>query len=168
MAQGASFEQITRADLRRLARIADEEREDLFARRPDWRLLYRRRLLCTALTGRSAMHYCNGSSGVVQFDVCLFFAAHAEAAFPHRWTSLRDFASPKFGRAEGDAAYAGRRIRFTGRSINCRPSNDPVAALQTYLRRGRTPTARQLREDAVVLIAPEHYLGYVAWPTLVA
>ena len=168
MARGASFEQINRADLRRLARIADEEREDLFARRPDWRLLYRRRLLCTALIGRSAMHFCNGSSGVVQFDVCLFFAAHAEAAFPHRWTSLRDFGSPKFGGAEGDAAYTGRRIRLTGRSINCRPSDDPVTALQTYLRRGRTPTARHLREEAVVLIGPEHYLGYVAWPTLVA
>ena len=168
MARGASFEQISRADLRRLARIADEEREDLFTRRPDWRLLYRRRLLCTALTGRSAMHFFNGTSGVVQFDVCLFFAVHAEAAFPHRWTSMRDFGIRKFGPAEGDTNYIGRRVRLTGRSINCRPSDDPVAALQTYLRRGRTPTARQLRQDAVVLIGPERYLGYVAWPTLVA
>ena len=168
MAGGASFEQITRADLRRLGRIAEEEREDFFTRRADWRLLYRRRLLCTALTGRSAVHFCNGTSGVVQFDVCLFFALHAEAAFPHRWTSLRDFGSAKFGRAQGEANYIGKRIRFSGRSINCRPSDDPVAVLQTYLRRGRTPTARQLRKDAVVLIGPERYLGYVAWPTLVA
>ncbi len=168
MARSASFEQITRADLRRLGRIAEEEREDFFARRADWRLLYRRRLLCTALTGRSAVHFCNGTSGVVQFDVCLFFAFHAEAAFPHRWTSLRDFGSAKFGRAEVEANYTGKRIRFSGRSINGRPSDDPVAALQTYLRRGRTPTARQLRQDAVVLIGPERYLGYVAWPTLVA
>jgi hypothetical protein len=164
---GVSFEQISRADLRRLARIADEEREDLFARRPDWRLLYGRRLLCAALTGRSATHCCNGSVGVVQFDVCLFFAAHAEAAFPHRWTSLRDFGSPKFGRAGAEVAYTGRRVRLTGRSIDCRPGDNPVAALQAYLRRGRTPIARQLRKDAVVLIGPKHYLGYVAWPTLV-
>lgn len=168
MARAASFEQITRADLRRLGRISDEEREDFFTRRPDWRLLYRRRLLCTALTGRSALHFCNGTSGVVQFDVCLFFSVHAEAAFPYRWTSLRDFGSSKFGRADDEANYEGPRIRITGRSINCRPSEDPVTALQIYLRRGRTPTARQLREDAVVLIGPEHYLGYVAWPTLVA
>ena len=167
MARAASFEQITRADLRRLGRISDEEREDFFTRRPDWRLLYRRRLLCTALTGRSAVHFCNGTSGVVQFDVHMFFALHSEAPFPYRWTSLRDFGSPKFGRAEGEAHYTGRRIRFSGRSINCRPSDDPVAALQTYLRRGRTPTARHLRKDAVVLIGPEHSLGYVAWPTLV-
>lgn len=168
MVNRVSFEPITRNDLRRLARIADEEREDLFARRRDWRLLYGRRLLCTALSGRSAMHYCNGTSGVEQFDVCLFFAAHAEATFPHRWVSLRDFGDSKFGRAEADGAYAGRRIRITGRSIRSRPADNPVAALQAYLRGGRTPTARQLKEEALVLIAPVHYLGYVVWPTLLA
>ena len=86
----------------------------------------------------------------------------------HRWSSLRDFGSQKFGRAGGDANYKGRRVRLTGRSINCRPSDDPVSVLQSFLRRGRTPTARQIREDAVVLIGPERYLGYVAWPTLVS
>ncbi len=163
-----TFERITKTDLRRLARIAEQEREDLFARRPDWRLLYRRRLLCTALTGRCALHYCNGTSGIEQFDICLFFAAHAEAAFPHRWASVRDFGKSKFGRSAGDGSYVGRRVRLTGRSINFRPGDDPVQVLQTYLRRGRSPTARQLRADAVVLIGPERYLGYVVWPTLVA
>ena len=163
---GVSFEPVTRNDLRRLARIADQECEDFFARRPDWRLLYRRRLLCTALIGRSAMHCCNGTSGLEQFDVCLFFALHSEAPFPHRWVSLRDFGDSKFGRAEADGVYAGRRIRITGRSIRCRPGDNPVAALQAYLRGGRTPTARQLKQQAVVLIGPVHYLGYVAWPTL--
>jgi hypothetical protein len=163
---GASFETITRADLRRIARIAEQEREEFFGRRPDWRLLYRRRLLCTALTGRSALHYCNGTSGFEQFDVCLFFAAHAEAAFPHRWLSLRDFGDSKFGRAATGGNYEGRRIRICGRSIPGRPSDNPVALLQTYVRRGRTPTAQQLRGEAVVLIGPVHYLGYAAWPTL--
>ena len=162
----ASFETITKTDLRRLARIADEEREDFFGRRPDWGLLYRRRLLCTALTGRGALHYCNGSSGLEQFDVCLLFATHAEAAFPHRWVSLRDFGDSKFGRTGTDGAYAGRRIRITGRSIPGRPSDNPVTLLQSYFRRGRTPTARQFKEDAAVLIGPVHYLGYIAWPTL--
>ena len=114
------------------------------------------------------MHYCNGSSGLMQFDLCLFFAAHAEAPFPYRWTSWRDFGPSKFGRNATDQAYAGRRVRLTGRSIGCRPGDDPVAALQAYLRHGGTPTARQLREGAVVLIGPAHILGYVAWPTLVA
>lgn len=163
-----SYERISKVDLRRLARIADEERNDLFARRPDWRLLYRRRLLCTVLHGQSALHYCNGTSGIDQFDVCLFFAAHAEAPFPHHWSSYRDFGKSKFGRRNADRGYTGRRVHFTGRSLACRPSDDPIAVLQAYLRAGRSPTARHIRDGAAVLIAPESYLGYVAWPTLVA
>jgi hypothetical protein len=163
-----SYERISKVDLRRLARIADEERNDLFARRPDWRLLYRRRLLCTVLHGQSALHYCNGTSGIDQFDVCLFFAAHAEAPFPHHWSSYRDFGKSKFGRRNADRGYTGRRVHFTGRSLACRPSDDPIAVLQAYLRGGRSPTARHIRDGAAVLIAPESYLGYVAWPTLVA
>lgn len=163
-----SYERISRVHLRRLARIADEERDDLFARRPDLRLLYRRRLLCTVLHGQSALHYCNGTSGVERFDVCLFFAAHAEAPFPRHWSAYRDFGKSIFGCGEADRGYAGRRILFTGRSLACRPGDDPVAALQAYLRAGRSPTARRIRDGAVVLIAPPHYLGYVAWPTLVA
>jgi len=162
-----SFERITRSDLRRLARIADDEREDFFARRSDWNLLYRRRLLCMALTGRSALHYCNGSSGFEEFEVCLFFAAHAEAAFPYRWVSYRDFGNSKFGRAVSDGSYIGRRIYVTGRSIDCRPGDDPVSGLQAYLRGGRTPKGRQIRDGAAVLIGPQRFLGYVAWPTLV-
>lgn len=165
---GVCFETITKADLRRLARITEEEREDFFRRRPDWGLLYRRRLLCAALIGRSALHCCNGTSGFEQFDICLFFAAHAEAAFPHRWMSLRDFGDSKFGRATAAGNYAGRRVRIIGRAIPGRPSDNPVALLQSYFRRGRTPTARQLKVEAAVLISPVRYLGYVAWPTLLA
>lgn len=163
-----SYEPVSRVDLRRLARIADEERDDLFARRPDLKLLYRRRLLCVALHGRSALHYCNGTAGIDQFDVCLFFAAHAEAPFPHHWSAYRDFGKSKFGRRLSDHGYSGRRIHFTGRSLACRPSDDPIAALQAYLRGGRSNTARRIREDSVVLISPQDSLGYVAWPTLVA
>lgn len=168
MSRGASFEPISKTDLRRLARIADEEREDLFARRPDLRLLYRRRLLCSALVGRSGLHFCNGSSGFEEFEMCLFFAAHAEAAFPHQWLSYRDFGTSKFGRAAGDSNYLGRRVSLIGRSLRCRPDAEPVAAVQRYLRGGRTPMARWLRAHAVVLIAPARFLGYVAWPSLVA
>jgi hypothetical protein len=163
-----SYERISRTDLRRLARIADEELEDFFARRPDWRLLYRRRLLCTALHGQSALHFCNGTSGIDSFDVCLFFAAHAEAPFPHHWSAHRDFGKSKFGRGAAGSGYSGRRIAFAGRSLGCRPSDDPVAALQSYLRAGRSPIARRIRDGAVVLLGPQRYLGYVAWPTLVA
>ena len=165
---GRSFPPISKAHLRRLARIAEEEREDLFARRPDWRLLYRRRLLCTALYGESALHYYNGTSGFDSFDLCLFFAAHAEAAFPHHWSSDRDFGKSVFGRREAERTYTGRRVHVIGRSLACRPSDEPVATVQAYLRAGRSPIARRIRDGALVLISPQRYLGYLAWPALVA
>lgn len=164
----SSLERITRTDLRRLARIAADERNDFFARHAEWRLLYARRLLCTALCGQSALHYCNGAAGIEEFDVWSCYAAHAEAAFPHHRHSYRDFGKSKFGRAMGHDAYVGRRIRLTGRSLSTRPSDDPVISLQRYLRSGRTPSARKLRRSVVVLIEPETYLGYVAWPTLIS
>jgi len=142
----SSLERITRTDLRRLARIAADEREDFFARHAEWKLLYARRLLCTALCGQSALHYCNGTAGIEEFDVWSYYAAHAEAAFPHHRDSYRDFGKSKFGR----------------------PGDDPVVSLQRYLRSGRAPSARKLRRSVLVLIEPESHLGYVAWPTLVS
>lgn len=123
--------------------------------------------MCTALCGRSAEHFCNGTSGIEEFDVWSFYAVHAEAPFPHNRVSYRDFGKPKFGRVAGSDAYQGRRIRLTGRSISARPGDDPVAALQRYLRGGRTQSARQLRRSVAVLIEPESHMGYVVWPTLV-
>jgi len=163
-----SLARITKSDLRRLARIAADERDDFFARHPEWKLLYARRFLCTALCGRSASHFCYGSAGIDEFDVWSFYAAHPEAPFPHQRHSYRDFGKPKFGRTAANDAYVGRRIRLTGRSLASRPGDDSVVSLQRYLRSGRSPSARQLRRFAVVLIEPETYLAYVAWPTLIS
>jgi hypothetical protein len=161
------LERITKADLRRLAHIAADDRDDFFSRHAEWKLLYARRLLCTALCGQSALHYCNGAAGIEEFEVWSFYAAHSEAPFPHHRFSNRDFGKPKFGRATGSDAYAGRRIRLTGRSIPFWPGDDPVVSLQRYFRSGRTQSARRLRDSATVLIEPDSHLAYVAWPTLV-
>jgi hypothetical protein len=158
---------ITRADLKRLARIAREEREDFFSRHPEWALLYRKRLLCSALCRRAALHFLNGASGVDSFDVWNFYAEHAEAPYPHHLSSRRDFGSAKFGPDPSSGAYRGRRVELNGRSLRCNPADNPVEVLLRYLHRGATPSARGLRKQAVVLIEPENYLGYVVWPTLV-
>jgi hypothetical protein len=162
-----SYERITRADLKRLARIAREEREDFFGRHPEWALLYRRRMLGSALCQEAALHFINGTSGLREFDVWSFYAEHAEAPFPHHIVSHRDLGKSKFGRALDAEGYRGRRVDLSGRSLPCEASADPVEALQQYLRRGETPSARSLRQSAVILIEPEHYTGYVVWPTLI-
>lgn len=163
----SSLETISRNDLRRLARIALEEREDFFARHPEWSILYRKRVLASALCGDAALHFLNGSSGFGEFQVWTFYAEQTEAAYPPHQVSHRDFGPSRFGRAPDQQAYHGRRVELTGRSLHCRPDDSPVETLQLYLRRGETPSARDLRQKALVLIEPEHCLGYVVWPTLV-
>ena len=167
MSEERSFERITRSDLKKLARIARSEHEEFFGRHPEWAMLYRKRLLCVALCKDAALHFVNGSTGVDEFDVWTFYAEHSEAPFPFQQLSKVDFGKSKFGRdAAIPDAYLGRRIELRGRSLDCKPGDDPIDVLQRYLRSGETPSARELREKAVVLIEPEQFLGYVVWPSL--
>ena len=162
-----SFERITRSDLKRLARIASAEREDFFERHPEWAMLYRKRMVCAALCKDAALHFVNGSTGVDVFDVWTFYAEHPEAPFPFQQLAKADFGKSKFGRdAANPEAYQGRRVELRGRSLDCKPGDDPIEVLQRYLRSGETPSARELRDKAVVLIEPEQFPGYVVWPSL--
>ena len=167
MSEARSLERITRADLKKLARIVRTEREEFFGRHPEWAMLYRKRLVCVALCKDAALHFVNGSTGVDVFDVWAFYAEHAEAPFPFQQLIKADLGKSKFGRdAANPDAYQGRRIELRGRSLDYKPGGDPIEVLQRYLRSGETPSARELRDKAVVLIEPERFLGYVAWPSL--
>ena len=167
MSEERSFERITKSDLKKLARIARSEHEEFFGRHPEWAMLYRKRLLCVVLCKDAALHFVNGSTGVDEFDVWTFYAEHSEAPFPFQQLSKADFGKSKFGRdAAIPDAYLGRLIELRGRSLDCKPGDDPIDVLQRYLRSGETPSARELREKAVVLIEPERFLGYVVWPSL--
>lgn len=168
MAEDRSYERITRADLRRLLRIARLEREDFFARHKEYAILYRKRVLCTALCQGAALHFINGQTGVHDFDVWTFYAEHPEASFPHWHEERYDFGHSKFGRLpQAPETFRGRPVDLAARSIEASPVDDPIEALQHYLRRGSTPVARRLAEKAVVLLEPEDLAGYVVWPTLV-
>jgi hypothetical protein len=162
-----SFERITRADLKKVARIARSEREEFFERHPEWSMLYRKRLVCVVLCKDAALHFVNGSTGVDVFDVWTFYAEHPEAPFPFQQVVKADFGKSKFGRdAANPDAYQGRRIDLRSRSLDCKPGDDPIEVMQRYLRTGETPSARELRDKALVLIEPDQYIGYVAWPSL--
>jgi hypothetical protein len=168
MDSSRSYARITRPDLRRLERLADEDRDDFFSRHPEFALLYRNRMLCIALCGSAALHYLNGITGVREFQVWTFYAEHAEAPFPFQRVTHADFGASKFGRApDAPETYAGRRVALQGRSIHALPSDDPLEAVQRYLKAGATPTAKELATKAVVLLDPEELLGVEAWPSLV-
>src|SRR5512134_2099554 len=160
MDSARSHARITRADLRRLARVAHEDREDFFERHPEWAILYRKRLLGTALCGNAALHYLNGITGVDRFEVVAFYAEHTDAPFPFQRVSQADFGKSKFGRGVKPAdTYEGLRVSLEGRSIAGGPGDDPLEAIQRYLRAGATPTARDLARRAVVMLEPEELLG---------
>ncbi len=167
MTDARSFVPISKSDLKKLARIARVERDDFFERHREWAMLYRKRVLCAALCDDAALHFINGTTGVDVFDVWTFYAEHAEAPFPFQQLVKADLGKSKFGRdAANRDAYQGRQIALRGRSLDGKPGDDPIEVLQRYLRSGATPSARALREKAVVLIEPENFLGYVVWPSL--
>jgi len=162
-----SYKAITGQDLRRLARIVRGEREEYFQRHPEWAILYRRRVLCSALCGEAATHSLNGITGFAEFVALTFYAQQADAPFPVHHESRVDFGKSKFGRHPAlPETYLGRRVVAQGRAIDARPDDDPVAALQRYLSAAATPTAKELASASVVLLEPETLLGVQAWPAL--
>jgi hypothetical protein len=168
MDSARSQARIAKADLRRLARIAQQDREDFFERHPEWAILYRKRLLGAVLYGNGALHYLNGITGVDRFEVMTLYAEHTDAPYPFQRVSQADFGKSKFGRGARPAeTYRGLRIDLQGRSIEGGPGDDPLEAIQRYLRAGETPTARELARGAVVILEPEELLGVEAWPSLV-
>jgi hypothetical protein len=168
MADARSYARITRTDLKRLARLAQEERDDFFTRHPEWAILYRKRMLCSALGADGALHYLNGITGVNEFQVWTFYAENSEAPFPHHHTSHFDYGESKFGRDPAlPDSYKGLRVALQGRSLVAATGDDPLEVLQRYLKARATPSARELAAKAVVLLEPDEFLGVEAWPSLV-
>lgn len=159
-----SFAKIDGSDLRRLALLAREDREEFFFRHPHWQELYSRRILCVALCQGAAMHYVDQRNGVKDFDVWTFFSQHPEARFPWRRVGRRDFGPSKFGKHPDDAPYTGRRVDLLARSIRCPYPSDPVQSIREYLAHPPSKTASALSQKAVVLIEPRNLVGEIVWP----
>ena len=164
--RGRSYEPIDREDLGRLAEIARLDRENLFARKPRYRVLGER-LICVALCQGAALHFIDGENGVKDFDVWTFYAAHPDHPdYPWRRRKAVDFGDAKFGRSPDKPDFIGRHVDLLGRSLRVAEDADPASALHQYLSEGRTETARRLAEKAVVLLEPSDRLGAVVWSSL--
>jgi hypothetical protein len=158
-----SLERITKADLRRLRKIAWCDLESLFARKLGLRM-YRNRLFAIALCQGAALHFIDKKNGVKDFDVWCFFRAHPKRPFPYRRNASADFGSSQFGRSPGWEHYIGRRVDLLGRSLPVMTAESPMEALRTYLTEGKTASARALAAKAMVLIHPTAQLGRIVWP----
>lgn len=160
---GRSFRLITDRDLKRLAQFAAEQRRDFFRTHPDWARLYSRRVLCSALCQGAALHFARGDVGINDFDVYTFYAASPKRAWYAKARSVRDFGDPKFGQSVDKPGFVGRRVDLMSRGIPANLRENPVAAVQRYLRSDRPGTVRFLAEKAVVLIDPKPLRGRLIW-----
>lgn len=160
-----SYQKVTKADLKKLLKIAHEDRKDFFQNHPRWKKLYSDRMIAIALCQGAALHYLNGKNGVKDFDVWTFYSEHPSAPFPYRRMGGRDFGSTKFGRHPSNAdRYKGRGVDLLGRSLKCSKNADPVKMIRDYLKNRETKSANELSKKAVVMLFPENLFGKVIWP----
>lgn len=163
--EGRSMAKITKDDLATLAKLAADDRDLFFSKKPKC-IALASHVLGTALCQGAALHYVDGKNGVKDFDVWTFYAVGSGQTFPPRRIVSRDFGSPKFGRSPDRPLYDGRRVDLLGRSIPAQQHEDPVSAIRRYLRAGKTESARRLREKAVVILEPKALRGTIVWPVL--
>jgi hypothetical protein len=164
--QKRSYAPLTDQDLRRLGKIAAEDRNSFFSRRSETGRLYAGRLAAVALCQGAALHRLNGRNGIKDFDVWSFYREHPRRPYPYRRNGTADFGDPKFGTSPGWKHFIGRRVDLLGRSLALNPKADIANELQRYLVKGETSTARHLAEKAMILIEPASRLGEVIWPIL--
>jgi hypothetical protein len=153
---------MSKEDLAYLRHVALGRLERLFASHPDGSGRYRGRMLCLLLCQGSALHFCDGTSGIKDFDVWAFFDELAAIAFPWRWRGTADFGTSKFGRHPKDAGYAGRRVDVLGRSLKRLCGETGVAAATRYFREGRTRSARLLARRPVIDLSADR-CGQAIW-----
>lgn len=169
--RGRSYERIEISDLQYLGRIAAEDRERFYRKRPE----YRDRLVCVALCQGAGKHFVdteNGSSepnGVKDLDVWSFFAAIPGERFPADRRNVGvDYGPSKVGRQEPDQVapqfrrFVGRNVDLLMRALSVHVGADPASALRDYLSQGRTKSAQELAAKGAVLIEPA--VGTVVWP----
>jgi len=158
-----SFAPITSRDLERLLELARQDREEFFARYPDWAKSYANRVLGTALCQGAALHYVQGNIGINDFDVYTFYASHPDRRWYAKRIKSRDFGDPKFGRSEiSPTEFIGRRVDLLARGLDAPPGSDITEVLVAYLKAPKTRTALELAHKAVVLLEPR--LGTIVWP----
>ena len=69
----------------------------------------------------------------------------------------------KFGRSVRWQHFVGRRVDVMGRALEVRRDSDAESAIRHYLGNFTTATAKVLKEDAVVLVAPARLPDDVGW-----
>jgi hypothetical protein len=159
-----SYDRIRKQDLKRLAEIAREDREDLFCRKPEIGKIYKNRIICIALCQGAALHYVDGKNGIKDFDIWTFYRQYPQGPFPYRRNVARDFGNPRFGKTPGKLQFKGKCVDLIGRSIPFKRGQSPIQTIQAYLKTSKNKSPKLLAKKAVVILEPKVLRGAIAWP----
>lgn len=161
-AEGRSYRAIENEDLEKLAEIARRDRENFFAKYPEWAETYAERVLGITLCQGAAQHYIDGTTGINDFDIYTFYRKNPDKHWYAKRIKAYDFSDPKFGQSVNRPDWVGRRVDCMGRAIEAGTGEDVISSLRRYLREARSETAKLLAEKAIVLLEP--HCGMVVWP----
>lgn len=158
-----SFKKIELNDLKRLADIAKNDRNNFFLKYPTWKREFSHRVLCVALCQGAGQHYVDGKTGINDFDIYTFYRKNPDKKWYAKRIKSYDFGNPKFGQSIDKPNFIGRRVDCLGREIEVRKNETTIIALRRYLQESNTTTSRCLSNKSVVLLEPK--CGYVVWET---
>lgn len=158
-----SKERITKADLRKLLRLSEQDILSFFERCPQYSKQYKNKQVLVALCQGAALHYIDRKNGVKDFDVW-FFYPQKHLTLPYRRTGSVDYGKSKFGKRKSVARYEGRSIDVLMRSDANFNEGSPESCLRSYLSNAKTKTAKLLGQKAVIGLYPASLFGDVLWP----
>jgi len=160
-----SMEEITDADLERLARVVDADLDRFFARNPhlqEWR----ERIFAVALAQGGAEHRLRGERGIWDLDMIVCFDGPRSKQL-RRQVVHWDWGLSKLGRCPYDPPeYTGRAVDVKFWVLPGRP--DPAEALREWLeaRLMAAPDpagSPDLAHEPVILVWPPDRFGEVVW-----
>jgi hypothetical protein len=156
-------------DLRFLASLARNWLDTFFSNNQTLRAKFGQKLIAITLCQGAAMHYVDGTTGVKDFDIYFFFSKYDKKLI-NRMPNSVECGINKFGLHPTDyrRGYCSRKVDLLRRSIDIdivkQESGRPDASIKSYLKRGRTRTAHELSQKAVIGLWPKTILGKVIWP----
>ena len=152
--ESRTFEKITRHDLRELLVVGERVMDQFFVDKPRY-APFRNKLVLVALCQGAADHYCDGTTGIKDYDVWFFYERVQGVSMPrsHRKTLIPGF-----------NCYKGKRVDVLRRSNCAFKKGDIKASINRYLPKPASLTPCLLSRQAVIGLYPPEVMDKKLWP----